>query len=293
MTHLWRSLLFVPGDSDRKIEKSLSSSADIVIYDLEDAVVPDARREARHRVREALKVPATEHRARCVRVNPMGTDDSLRDLKAVMPSDPDYIMLPKVTTVEDLDMLAGRIDAFEHMHKLSIGRTKIIALMTETAQMTLNLPTLTSLHPRVAALTWGGEDLAAELGAIDNKDAAGNWTFTFQLARSNCLLAARAFGLVALDTLFSNFRDSTGMATHANIAKRDGFDGVLAIHPDQVAVINDAFQPTDDEIAEAQAIVDTFAKAPGQGALQLNGRMLDKPHLKLAEKILARASLTS
>ncbi|MEO0576434.1 MAG: CoA ester lyase [Pseudomonadota bacterium] len=289
MTHLWRSLLFVPGDSDRKIAKSLTTAADIVIYDLEDAVVPEARREARQRVRDALTSPRVEGHARCVRINPMDTDDSLRDLKAVMPSNPDYIMLPKVSTVEDLDQLAGRIDAFEHMHRLAVGRTKIIALMTETAQMTLNLPMVTSLHPRVAALTWGGEDLSAELGAIDNKDANGNWTFTFQLARSQCLLAARACGVVALDTLFSDFRDSSGMQRHAAAAKRDGFDGVLSIHPNQVDVINGAFEPSDEEIADAQAIVDAFANAPNQGALQLNGRMLDKPHLKLAQKILQLA----
>lgn len=288
MKHLWRSLLFVPGDSDRKIAKVAESDADIIIFDLEDAVVPQARPDARRRVHDAVQARTTSH-ALCVRINPMDSDDADDDLNAVMPALPDYIMLPKVRSVADLDALAARIDALEAAHDGASGHTRIIALMTETPQMTLNLPTVTALHKRVAALTWGGEDLAAELGANDNKDADGHWTFTFQLARSYCLLAARACGIRALDTLYTNFRDAEGIRAHAALARRDGFDGVLAIHPAQIAPINDAFTPSTDDIEQAQAIVDAFANAPGLGTVQLDGRMLDKPHLRLAEDILQRA----
>ncbi|MEM8548224.1 MAG: CoA ester lyase, partial [Pseudomonadota bacterium] len=276
MNHQWRSLLFVPGDSARKLAKSDDSDADLVIYDLEDAVLPEARSGARKEVTETLKRTRGQ-RPRCVRINPPDTQDALKDLKAVMAAQPDYIMLPKVNTPEEIDLLANRIDAFEHMHQFPIGGTRIIALVTETAEMTLRLTTVQSLHPRVAALTWGAEDLATALGASTNRAADGQWTFTYQLARSHTLLAARACGVAVIDTVFTNFSDAAGMSAYAEMACRDGFDGVLAIHPGQIAPIHAAFEPSAAQLAEAQAIVDVFASSPGAGALQLNGKILDKP----------------
>lgn len=283
-----RSLLFVPGDSERKIEKSKTNDADVVIYDLEDAVVPERRVHARELVRDIVasdNLPFTT----CVRVNPIDSEAARDDLAAVMAAAPAFIMQPKIRTADDIDALAAAIEAQERNHGLVVGSTKIIALVTETPEMTLALPTMTSVNPRVTAMTWGGEDLSAALGAVTNRDESGHWTFTYQLARSQCLLAARACGVLAIDTLFSDFRDSDGLAGYARVALRDGFDGMLAIHPAQTGVINTAFTPSDADLAHARRVVEAFAASPEAGAVQLDGRMLDRPHLTQAKKILDRA----
>lgn len=285
-----RSLLFVPADSDRKIEKSATSGADIVIYDLEDAVLPEQRDAARHRVVSALSSPTLGDYQRCVRINPINTVEARADLEAIMPAAPALIMLPKIRSAADINILAIALKELESRCGLVDGSTRIIALMTETASMTLALPTLENIDPRVIAMTWGGEDLSAALGAMTNKDSDGHWTFTYQLARTQCLLAARSAGVMAIDTLFSDFRNSDGLTEHTYQARRDGFDGVLAIHPAQVEIINAGFIPSDAEIRHAQQVVDAFSQQPGAGAVQLDGVMLDRPHLTQAERILARAN---
>ena len=284
-----RTMLFVPGDSARKIEKSRVSGADVVVLDLEDAVLPAHRADARLLVRDALAATDQAGPARCVRINPIDTDAAGEDLAAVMPSAPALVMQPKIRSADDIDALADALEVHERQHDITPGSTRIVALMTETASMTLALPTLSNLHPRVVAMTWGGEDLSAALGATGNRDANGDWTFTYQLARSQCLLAARACGVLAIDTLYSDFRDVDGLANYAAHAERDGFDGMLAIHPAQVAPINDAFTPTADSVAQARRVVAAFAENPESGAVQLDGRMLDRPHLVQAQKIIERA----
>ncbi|MEM9171669.1 MAG: CoA ester lyase [Pseudomonadota bacterium] len=292
MTHRWRSLLFVPGDSDRKIDKAQDSNADVLIYDLEDAVQPAARPAARMRVADAVSA-AKDRLVQCVRINPLDSADAKDDLAAVMGASPDYIMLPKVRGANDIDELADMLDTLEAAHRIAPQTTQIIALVTETPQMTLNLPTVTTLNSRVAALTWGGEDLMAALQANRNKTVDGRWTATFELARTLCLLAARACGVRAIDTLYSDFRDHDGLVQHANTALADGFDGVMAIHPAQLDGIHSAFTPDADTIAHAQAVVEAFAANPHVGALQLDGRMLDRPHLLQAQRVLANADVKS
>ncbi|MEO0616709.1 MAG: CoA ester lyase [Pseudomonadota bacterium] len=279
-----RSLLFVPGDSERKLAKVADSDADLVIFDLEDAVLPDRREAARALVATALATPSKPQRG--VRINPVDTSDWTHDLAAVMPAAPAFVMQPKVRSVADVATLDATISALEHKHGIAPGSTRIIALMTETPQMLLALPTVTSLPKRVAALTWGGEDLSAALGASTHHDAAGNWIATYQLARSLTLVAARACGVLAIDTLHADFRDLEGLETVAGEARRDGFDGMMAIHPAQVPVINDAFTPSEEELAHARRVVAAFDAAPEAGVVQLDGRMLDRPHLANAQRLL-------
>ncbi len=281
-----RSVLFVPGDSERKLAKVAESDADLVVFDLEDSVVPGRRGVARELVAAALT--ATCSPARCVRINPVDTVDWTHDLAAVMPAAPAFVMQPKVRSVADIATLDAAIAALEQKHGIAAGATRIIALVTETPEMLLALPTVTTLPARVVALTWGGEDLSAALGASTHHDEAGNWIFTYQLARSLTLVAARATGVLAIDTLHADFRDLEGLASVAGEARRDGFDGMMAIHPAQVPVINTAFTPTADELEHARRVVAAFEAEPDAGALQLDGRMLDRPHLAQARRLLAR-----
>ncbi|MEO0949842.1 MAG: CoA ester lyase [Pseudomonadota bacterium] len=283
-----RSLLFVPGDSERKLVKVADSDADLVIFDLEDAVLPDRREAARALVATALTAPSTPQRG--VRINPVDTSDWTHDLGAVMPAAPAFVMQPKVRSVADIATLDATISVLEHKHGIAPGSTRIIALVTETPQMLLALPTVAALPQRVAALTWGGEDLSAALGASTHHDEAGSWIATYQLARSLTLVAARACSVLAIDTLHADFRDLDGLATVAGEARRDGFDGMMAIHPAQVPVINDAFTPSAEELAHARRVVAAFESHPNAGAVQLDGRMLDRPHLALAHRLLQRAS---
>lgn len=283
----FRSLLFVPGDSERKLAKVAESNADLVIFDLEDAVLPDRREAARSLVATALNAPAKP--AVGVRINPVDTRDWTHDLAAVMPAAPAFVMQPKVRCAADIATLDATIATLEHEHGITSGSTRIIALVTETPQMLLALPTVTALPKRVAALTWGGEDLSAALGASAHHDPAGNWIATYQLARSLTLVAARACGVMAIDTLHADFRDLDGLSNVAGEARRDGFDGMMAIHPAQVPVINAAFTPSAEELEHAQRVVAAFEAQPRAGAVQLDGRMLDRPHLAQARRLLSRS----
>lgn len=285
-----RSTLFVPGDSERKLAKAADSDADLVVFDLEDSVVPERRGIARELVAAALRAPCAP--ARGVRINPVDGDDWADDLAVVMGSAPAFVMQPKVRTVADILRLDAALSEHERKHGLTGGSTRIIALMTETPEMALALATVTTLPDRVAAITWGGEDLSAALGASAHHDDAGNWTFTYELARSQTLLAARACGVLAIDTLHADFRDLEGLATVAGEARRDGFDGMMAIHPAQVPVINAAFTPTASELQHAKRVVAAFEAQPEAGAVQLDGRMLDRPHLAQARRLLARSAGT-
>ncbi len=284
-----RSWLFAPGDSERKMEKASSGPTDIVIFDLEDAVAEDAKPRARGLIAAFLASHADQREKLWVRINPLQGPHALRDLAAIMPARPGGIMLPKSRGRPDVEVLHHYLSALEAAHGISIGTTKVIALVTETAAAMFTTGTYAG-SPRLCALTWGAEDLADGLGASENRDASGHYLFTYQLARSLCLLGAAAAGIAAIDTIHGDFRDLSGLQQRAAEVRRAGFRGMLAIHPDQVPVINEAFTPSLEERAAAQEIVDLFAANPGVGTIGHKGAMLDRPNLARAQALLALAS---
>ena len=280
-----RSFLFVPGDAERKLEKAAGAGADALIVDLEDAVAPDAKPAARELAAEYLRGKSDVW----VRVNPVDTDAWEADLEAVIPSEPAGIVVPKPRHARDVVKLSERIDVLENHHNIEHGQTRIIALCTEHPEALFTLHSYVGTVPRLAGLSWGGEDLAAAVGASENRDDEGRWLPPYKLARSLCLFAAAAAEVAAIDTVYTDFRDLDGLLRYATDARRDGFSGMLAIHPAQVEVINTAFEPAAAEIERAQRIVELFAKNPGAGTIGLDGRMIDRPHLVQAQRLLRQA----
>jgi citrate lyase subunit beta/citryl-CoA lyase len=284
-----RSLLFVPGDSDRKLAKIEGCPADIVVLDLEDSVMPAQKVAARARVSEYLAAHARRKRTQLwVRINPLDTDEALADLAAVIGAMPDGILQPKTRSPDDVIRLGYYLDAFEQQHGLESGRVRILPVATETPKSLFSLGDFSRCGRRLYGLTWGAEDLSAVIGASENKEANGAWTHPYQLARSLCLFAAHAAGVEAIDTLFVDFRDVMGLRAACAEARRDGFTGKIAIHPDQVPVINECFTPSPEEVEHATRVVALFARNPGVAALALKGKMIDIPHLRQAEKTLTR-----
>jgi citrate lyase subunit beta/citryl-CoA lyase len=283
-----RSWLFVPGDSEAKLAKVAGCGADVVIVDLEDAVAPQAKAAARGLARGWLERHRDAGCRRWVRINALDTPLWRDDLAAVIAGAPDGIMVPKAAGPAQLQILAGELHDLEQRHGAAPGHTRLLPLVSETPAAALAIPAYAQVPiPRLAGLTWGAEDLSAAIGASRKRDAEGRWTDAFRMVRAQVLLAAHACGLAAIDTLYADFRDLGGLERTAHESRGDGFAGMLAIHPDQVPVINAAFLPSEDEIAEARRIVEAFAAAPGAGALQLEGRMLDQPHLEQARRLLA------
>lgn len=283
-----RSLLFVPGDSEAKIAKSGSVGADALIFDLEDSVAAARRPEARRLVLNHLEAIGSDRPSLFyVRINPLDTSDALADLEAIMPGRPDGVVLPKPRGVEDIAELSLVLDQFEAALGFAPDSTRIIPVATETPAALFTLGSYILAGPRLAGITWGAEDLSAAVGGTGYKEN-GQWTAPYQLARSLCLFAASAAEVAPIDTLHADFRDEAGLAETAQRARRDGFTGMLAIHPAQVPIINSAFTPTPDEIAHAEAVVAVFEANPDAGVASLNGKMLDRPHLIQAQKILAR-----
>jgi len=279
-----RSLLFAPGDSERKLAKAGASGADLVLLDLEDAVAEANKPAARALVAEHLR-SATRQQPQWVRINPLDGGHALADLAAIVPAGPDGIMLPKATRAE-AERLHHYLSALEAAagHKIGAIRTMVVA--TETAPALFGLGDYAGC-PRLAALTWGAEDSATALGATDNRDENGEYDFPYQVFRALALAGAAAAGVTPIETIHGDFRDQDGLARVAAKARRAGFRGMLAIHPDQVPVINAAFSPSEAEIARAEAIVAAFAANPGAGTIGLDGAMLDMPHLKRAQAVLA------
>jgi citrate lyase subunit beta/citryl-CoA lyase len=290
----------VPGDSERKQEKALASAADVVILDLEDSVAPARLPTARQRVGELLRSVREAHGARgpqlWVRVNPPSSELHREDLETVFARGaPAGVVLPKVSRVAEIAAVARQLRALERRLALEPGATRLLIIATETPAAVLSLtqyPAALGAEPRlrqrIAGLTWGAEDLSTALGALCQRDATGALTFTFQLARTQCLLAAAALGAQAIDGVCADFRDGLRLQHELDAARRDGFSGKLAIHPDQIAAINSAFAPTDAEREHARRVVAAFAAAPGAaGVASLDGRMLDRPHLLQAQRILA------
>ena len=287
-----RSWLFVPGDSDRKLAKGRGNPADALILDLEDAVSDDSQDQAREMTCAFLKEnPDRSQQKLWVRVNPLDHDFSLTDLAAVMPGAPDGIVLPKVHSAVEVNRMADFLLALEVREGLELGSTKILSVATETAASLLTFHTyLDNVTDRLAALTWGGEDLAAALGASDNQHpTSGDYDDPYLYAKSMCLATSRAIDAQPVGCVWVNFRDLQGLENDCLRDRRTGFIGKIAIHPDQSEVINRAFTPSEDEISYSQKVVDLFEKEPGVGTIGLDGKMLDMPHLKQARNVLALA----
>jgi len=282
-----RSLLFVPGDSERKFEKAAASGANALILDLEDSVAPPQKAAARARVASLIDRKEKRDFSFFVRVNALDTGLTLDDLVAVVRPGLDALMIPKTNGAADVEKIANYLDALETRANMPIGAVKLAIVATETAKAMFALGSYAPAHPRLLALTWGGEDLAAALGATTNRDEDGTWTFPYQVARAECLFAAAAADVAAIDTVFVDFRDMEAFDRDCRRSRRDGFIGRMAIHPDQVSVINRCYAPSTAEIERAQKLVAAFEANPGAGALGIDGKMVDIPHLKAARKILA------
>ena len=280
-----RSYLFVPADSDRKLKRAGQAGADALLLDLEDSVAADAKQAAREQARGYLEGRDDAW----VRINPLDTDHAMADLETVMPAAPTGIVLPKARSALDAAALADRLDALEQSNGLAAGSTRIIVLCTERPEALFSLASYVDATPRLAGLSWGAEDLSAAIGATAKRDATGGWLAPYAMARSLCLFAAAAAEVAAIDTVFTDFRDADGLAGFAADARRDGFSGMLAIHPDQVDVINRAFVPTAAELERAERIVALFEANPGAGTLGMDGEMIDRPHLVQAQRILRLA----
>jgi len=315
-----RSLLFVPGDSDRKQARALSSGADALILDLEDSVAEARLGVARDQVRAFLGARSPAPAAAAgrpplrspqfwVRLNGPSSGKLLDDLVAVMGGRPDGVVLPKVSSVREVDEVGHYLSALEARDGIAVGSTRILVIATETPAALLALgeyaraPTASegagttapgggvpAGRQRLAALTWGMEDLSAALGTTARAGADGSLTPVLELARSLCLITAAAAGVQAIDGVHADFKDISGLSREALRARRDGFTAKLAIHPDQVPVINTAFSPTADEIERARRVVAAFEAAPGAGVTSLDGQMLDRPHLAAARRILERSA---
>lgn len=286
-----RSLLFVPGDSERKLAKGASSGADVLILDLEDSVGHDRKPAARDITRAYLQSQqqAASRPRLYVRINSLETPYWGDDLAGIMPGRPDGIMLPKPRHGEDVNRLSVALTHAEEKAGTKAGSTRIIPIATEVPISLLNMATYIGASSRLEGLTWGAEDLSAEIGAHTNREPDGTYTSPFRLARDLTLMTAVAAGLVPIDTVYANFRDGAGFERECQRAARDGFTAKMAIHPDQVAPINAAFSPSAAEIERSELIVRLFAENPGVGVVAHNGEMLDKPHLTRAQRVLARA----
>ncbi|KAA5603605.1 HpcH/HpaI aldolase/citrate lyase family protein [Blastochloris sulfoviridis] len=286
-----RSLLFVPGDSPRKLAKALETGADALIIDLEDSVAPDAKAAARVATAGFLReaVPLAARPRLYVRVNALGSGLVDEDLDAAMAARPDGVMLPKAEHGRDVVHLGAKLAAREALADIPAGATRILAIATETAAALFGLGTYAGASDRLAGLAWGGEDLSADLGAETNHDDSGRWTSPYLLARNLCLAGAAAARVLAIDTVFVDVRDEAGLRVEAEAARRDGFSAKMAIHPGQVSVINAVFTPSETAVEEARRVIAAFAAAGDAGVTTLDGRMLDRPHLLRAKRVLERA----
>jgi citrate lyase subunit beta/citryl-CoA lyase len=285
-----RSLRFVPGDSPAKFDKALRSGADAVIIDLEDAVAAGRKAAARRNVLALLQSARPSDAPRIyVRINALSTPFAEGDLDVVMTGAPDAIVLPKASGGSDVALLAARLSLREALHNIPDGSTGILPLATESAAAVFGLGTYKDASPRLVGLTWGAEDLSTDIGATATR-VDGLWTSTVQTVRSLTLFGAVAAGVSPIDTVYADFRDLSGLAQECATAARDGFTGKLAIHPDQVEVINAAFTPSEEAIRRAEGVVAAFATAGDVGVVAVDGTMLDRPHLAAAQRLLDRVN---
>jgi citrate lyase subunit beta/citryl-CoA lyase len=284
---MMRSFLFVPGDSERKFARAVEGAADALILDLEDSVAMAGKAAARQVTAGMLAAPRGRQQ-RYVRVNALDTGLTLADLAAVMPARPDGIVLPKCADAGQVRQVSLWLDAFEAAAGVTPGVTRILAIATETAGSLFGLGSYTEAGPRLSGLMWGAEDLSASLGASANR-LDGRWLPPFRLARDLCLAGAAAAGVPAIDTVHVDIEDLTGLEADAREARRDGFAGKAVIHPKHVDVVNAVFTPAAEELDWARRVVAAFATAGDAGVLRMDGKMLDRPHLRLAERLLSAA----
>lgn len=286
-----RSWLFAPGDSEKKMGKAIASDADIALLDLEDSVVPDRKAEARQIV--AAAIAGAENKTRVwVRVNPLSGGLTQADLDAVIGAGPGGVFLPKAEGGHDVETLDAMLTASETAAGIAAGSTKVAALVTETAAAMFTTGTYDAslkAQSRLVAMSWGAEDLSSELGAQEQRGPDGEYTHVYELARSLCLIGAVKAGVAPIETVQPEFRDLAALERRARSVRASGYRGMLAIHPAQIAPINAAFTPSADELAHARAIVQAFADNPTAGAVALDGNMLDRPHLVLAQRLLAES----
>lgn len=282
-------MLFVPGDSERKIQKGLGTKADALVLDLEDSVTPENKPAARELVAGIVRSGRSSFAGQLwVRVNPLTTSFSLDDLAAVVQAKPDGLLLPKSTGAADVIRLSHYLDALEARDGIAQGSTEILAVTTETAQAPFTLGEYAGAGAkRLMGLTWGAEDLSSAIGAAGNTDETGGWTLTYRMARSLCLLAAKACHAQAIETLYVDYKDSEGLLKSCRASRREGFTGRFAIHPDQVGPINEGYMPDPQDVEHARNVVAAFAANPGAGTVGVNGQMLDIPHLNQAKSVLA------
>lgn len=272
-----RSLLFVPGDRPDRMEKALKCGADGLILDLEDSVMPAAKPAARKAVAAFLEAYPAE--SLWVRINPLDGAEADRDLAAIVPARPDGIVLPKAEGGASVNELVRRLAERGNV------TAQVLPIATETPAAVFQLGSFAGVK-RLAGVTWGAEDLPAAVGASTSREADGRYTAPYEMVRALCLFGAAAAGVAPIETVYPAFRDLDGLAAYAARARRDGFVGMMAIHPDQVPVINAAFTPSEAEIAHARAVVAAFDANPGAGSVSLDGRMLDRPHLVQARRVL-------
>lgn len=292
MTNL-RSLLFIPGDSEKKLGKADGTGADALILDLEDAVAPANKPRARELVPAFLRDRPRDRRSSriWVRINPLDSGMALEDLVAVVAGAPDGLMLPKADGPADVLKLSYYLDALEAEAGVPIGSTKILPVATETAAAPFRLGDYAEARlDRLLGLTWGAEDLSAAIGASTNLDPAGGWALTYRTVRTLTLLAAHAARVQAVDTLFVDFRDEDGLREASRASRAEGFTGRIAIHPAQVTAINESYMPSAEEIEHANRVIAAFDAEPGAGTVGLDGRMIDIPHLKQAQGVIAQAA---
>lgn len=287
-----RSFLFVPADSEKKLAKAITSGADALIVDLEDLVALDGKARARNSAADFVKqaVANSPRPTLIVRVNAIATGLTDADLDATVPAMPDAIMLPKAEGGASVVHADAKLAVREAVNGLDDGRIKIIPIATETAAALFAAGTFAGASARLSGLTWGAEDLSAELGAQANRDQQGRFLDPYRLARTLCLAGAAAAQVPAIDTVYVDFRDEKGFHRECEEACRDGFSGKMAIHPAQVAIINAVFTPSAEAVARAQAIVAAFANDPGAGVVGIDGIMYDRPHLARAQRLLQRAA---
>ena len=285
-----RSLLFIPGDSPKKLDKGLGSGADALLLDLEDSISPQRKAEARETTLAFLKqaIPVKERPRIYVRINGFATGLTDADLDVIVAGRPDGVMFPKAEGGAAVTHCDAKISAREAMHGLPDGSLDIIAIATETAQALFLAGTYGGSSKRLKGLTWGAEDLSVELGAEANRDRDGNFLAPYQLARSLCLAGAGAAQVQAIDTVYIDFRNEAGFRRECEEAKRDGFTGKMLIHPAQVAICNEVFTPKPEAVERAKAVVAAFAADPGAGTIGIGGVMYDRPHLERARQLLAR-----
>ena len=275
-----RSLLFVPADRPERFAKAAASGADALILDLEDSVAPEKKDVGRAAVAEWLagdRAGVTTF----VRVNPLDGDLTDADLAAVLPGRPDGLLLPKAEGARSVEALVAKLGGVS---------LPILPIATETPDAIFQLGSYGAVSAHLAGLTWGAEDLPAAIGAATSREADGSYTAPYELVRSLTLFGAHAARTQAIETVFPRIDAPETLAAYVARARRDGFTGMMAIHPAQVATINAGFTPTEAEVAHARAVIDAFAANPGVGALKLDGKMIDRPHLVQAQRIIAQVA---